>query len=1130
MTRSNFSKHLYGFFIFICIISLFHVFPWAAEGSSPAKSAAGARAKADASSAWATTGSLSLARYEHTATQLTDGTVLVAGGYDYSQGDIISTCEIYNPSSGTWAPGATLKTGRYLHTATLLNDGTVLVTGGTSDGTTGLTESEIYSPKNGGSWTTVGSLTTGRFSHTATLLNDGTVLVAGGLESTDSPTSDCEIYNPSTQTWSPVGSLATARSLHTATLLNDGTVLVAGGLDSSDNTTALCEIYNPAATPTPGWTTTGSLAAERSYHTATLLQNGQVLVAGGFGTDVFDPLNDSEIYDPANKNWTTTVNPLNTERFAHTATLLPDGTVLVAGGTGYDGDYLNSCEIYEPSTGGWNQTFPLLAARAYYTATFLSVSGYNTVLVAGGLDQKTVLAESEIFTPNTSTSVPGAPTITTVTPGSGLATVNFTDPASNGGSPITSYTATSNPGNITVTVPGSSVTSITVSGLTNGTSYRFTVTAANAIGSSLPSSPSSPVTPAARPDPPTGVTAQPGNAQAIVSFNPPASNGGSAITLYTVTSYIGTVATVTATGTGSPITVSGLLNGDAYTFTVTAANAIGTGSPSTPSSPVTPYTIPGAPAITTVTPGNGQAIVNFTAPAANGSAITSYTVTSSGGQTASGTGTTNSITVSGLTNGTAYTFTVTATNSAGQGPASASSSPVTPYTVPGAPTVVTAQPGNASASVTFTYPASNGNSITSYTVTSSPGNKTASGATCPITVSGLTNGTSYTFTVTATNAAGQSPASAPSNPVTPDVLPGAPTKVTATAGNTQARVTFTPPAPNGGTAITGYTVTSSGGPTATGGASPITVTGLTNGTAYTFTVTAANAAGSGPASGPSNSVTPEPAPTPPDAPAAVTATAGNAMALVSFTAPASNGGMPITAYTVTSGKIKVKGTLSPITVKGLVNGTQYTFMVTATNKMGTGQATASNPVTPSTVPAAPTKVTATLGAPSSNQATVSFTAPASNGSPITGYTVTSKPAGGFDTNAGTTSTSHLVTGLNDGVAYTFTVTATNTDGTGKASAASKSVTPYTVPGAPAITKVTPGKGQITVSFTAPANGGSAITSYTVTSSGEQIVSGPRSPITVKGLTTGTSYTFTVTAKNKAGTGAASLGSSPVAPQ
>jgi hypothetical protein len=249
------------------------------------------------------------------------------------------------------------------------------------------------------------------------------------------------------------------------------------------------------------------------------------------------------------------------------------------------------------------------------------------------------------------------------------------------------------------------------------------------------------------------------------------------------------------------------------------------------------------------------------------------------------------------------------------------------------------------------------------------------------------------------------------------------------------------------------------------------------------------------------------------------------MAMVSFKVPAANGS-PITAYTVTSGSIKVNGTKSPITVKGLANGIDYEFMVTATNKMGTSPVSASNPVMPTTVPGAPAKVTATPGAPGSNQATVSFTTPASNGSAITGYTVTSKPGGIKAT--GTTSPI-TVPGLADGVAYTFTVTAANSDGTGKASAPSNSVTPYTVPGAPMHVTAKAGKGEATVSFTAPANGGSAITSYTVTSPDDSSISvtGKSSPITVKGLASGTSYTFTVTAANKAGPGPASDASNSV---
>ena len=178
-------------------------------------------------------------------------------------------------------------------------------------------------------------------------------------------------------------------------------------------------------------------------------------------------------------------------------------------------------------------------------------------------------------------------------------------------------------------------------------------------------------------------------------------------------------------------------------------------------------------------------------------------------------------------------------------------------TVPGKPTSIVATAGNGQASVAFTAPiVTGGSAITGYTVTSSPGGFTATGASSPLIVTGLSN-TAYTFTVTATNAQGTSAASLASNSVTPITVPDAPTSVVATAGNAQASVGFNPPSVTGGSAITGYTVTSSpAGGIATGASSPLKVTGLTNGTAYTFTVTATNAQGTGAASTASSAVTP----------------------------------------------------------------------------------------------------------------------------------------------------------------------------------------------------------------------------------------------------------------------------------
>jgi titin len=364
------------------------------------------------------------------------------------------------------------------------------------------------------------------------------------------------------------------------------------------------------------------------------------------------------------------------------------------------------------------------------------------------------------------------------------------------------------------------------------------------------------------PGAPTGATAAAGDSQATVAFTPPILDGGSPIISYTVTSKPGGV---TQSGTASPITVTGLTDGTSYTFTVTATNAAGTGPASAASNSVTPTSTSAAPGpptgVSATVAGSGSANVSFTPPLSNGgSSINSYTATSNpGGITQTGA---SPITVTGLTNGIAYTFTVTATNNAGlTGAPSSPSNSVTPTAVPDAPTGVSATAGNGQASVSFSMWGSNGGSlITAYTATSSPEGISQSWGSSPITVTGLTNGTAYTFTVTATNETGTGPASSPSNSVTPMTAPGAPTGVGAVAAEGSAIVSFTPPAFSGGSPVTSYTVTSSAGDTQSGTASPINVGGLTNGTAYTFTVAATNAAGTGPASAPSNSVTPGSAP------------------------------------------------------------------------------------------------------------------------------------------------------------------------------------------------------------------------------------------------------------------------------
>ena len=347
-----------------------------------------------------------------------------------------------------------------------------------------------------------------------------------------------------------------------------------------------------------------------------------------------------------------------------------------------------------------------------------------------------------------------------------------------------------------------------------------------------------------------------------MSWTPPF-NGGSAITGYTLIASPGG-ATKSVAASVITTTFTGLTNGTTYTFTVVAKNVAGSGVPSAPSNAVTPRGVPGAPTNVVAAAGNGEATVTWAAPASNGgSPITGYTVTSSvGGFSATVDGSTLSTVITGLTNGTSYRFRVVATNVIGSGALSAQSNAVTPRTVPGAPTNVTATAGIASATVSWTPPFNGGSAITGYTLIAAPGGATKSVRVSVITTTftGLTNGTTYTFTVVAKNVAGSGVPSAPSNAVTPRGVPGAPTNVVAAAGNGQATVTWAAPASNGGSLITGYTVTSSvGGFSATVDGSTLStvITGLTNGTSYRFRVVATNVIGSGALSAQSNAVVPK---------------------------------------------------------------------------------------------------------------------------------------------------------------------------------------------------------------------------------------------------------------------------------
>jgi len=242
--------------------------------------------------------------------------------------------------------------------------------------------------------------------------------------------------------------------------------------------------------------------------------------------------------------------------------------------------------------------------------------------------------------------------------------------------------------------------------------------------------------------------------------------------------------------------------------------------------------------------------------------------------------------------------------------------------------------------------------ITSYTVTSSPNGITVTGTGSPIVVTGLNRQVRYTFTVHATNAAGDSPESAPSNAVQTVFVPDRPAIVSTVGGDSSATVTFTPPARDGGRPITRYTAiarpgaaVSGPGITVSGTGSPLTIGGLTNGTLYAISVYATNALGNGPEA---VSYVVEPLGLP-SAPTGVGAAVSPLGMSVAFTPPRATGGAPVTGYTVTSspGGITATGTTSPIMVTGLTNGVSYTFAVIAATAKGTSQPSQSNAVTPS---------------------------------------------------------------------------------------------------------------------------------------------------------------------------------------
>jgi hypothetical protein len=358
----------------------------AAPGSSADKSAKTSRSATPrpASGTFTQTGAMGTARCDETATLLKNGKVLVVGGNSATA--VLASAELYDPADGTFTATGSLTKARQGHTATLLADGRVLIAGGWADaqGHQALSSVEVYDPKTG-VFTPVGLMNESRADFTATLLADGSVLMVGGADPGGSGgpvLASSEIKVPGSAKIVAGPTMAAPRTEHTATLLKDGRVLVAGGwnVESSDASISSAEVYVPK---TATFSKVGSMTVNRSFHSATLLKDGTVLIASGqSGVATGVTIASAEIFDPTTNKFTATGSLASARTFL-VPIVMPNGRVLFAGGSTNAGS-LSSVEIYDPAAGKFSSGKPLPTKLSEYAATLLP--GGQVLIVGGRAD------------------------------------------------------------------------------------------------------------------------------------------------------------------------------------------------------------------------------------------------------------------------------------------------------------------------------------------------------------------------------------------------------------------------------------------------------------------------------------------------------------------------------------------------------------------------------------------------------------------------------------------------------------------------------------------------------------------------------------------------------------------------
>jgi len=907
--------------------------------------------------------------------QLPNGEVMTVGGFGgMTTGNLgIVDTAIFNPTTGTWRRVANMHTPRWYPDITELANGDyVAISGNSTTPSTWANTPEVYDPV-ANTWTALSKVSTSQiheeeypFSY---LLPNGNVFTIGPSEEVSYE------LNVANETWTATGGPSGVTN-GSSVMYRPGKILYSGGAPSVTSTTNSTSTTSTIdlTEATPKWRQIAPMHNNRVYHTLTMLADGTVFAVGGEATSdqevVTTGVLPSEIWNPATETWSAAAPIAAARNYHSTAILMPNATVLIAGGghpngLGDPGEF--SAQIYSP---------PYLFDGPRPTITSApTASTYNTPITI---------------------STPNAESIGSVNLVS-LGTDTHQGDMAQHFVPL-SFTASS--GSLTVQTPANSALA------PYGNYMLFIVNKKGVPSVSAPLSLSA--TPAA-PAAPTGVSATATQGSATVTWTAP-SPGTSPITSYTVTPYIGSTARPATTVTGSPpatsATISGLTNGITYTFTVTATNAVGSGPASTASNPVTPSapTAPAAPASLAATPGNASAIVAWTAPAADGSPITSYTVTPYIGSTAqpattvTGSPPATSATISGLTNGTTYTFTVTATNAVGTGPASSPSSAVTP---------------TATTSPAFVQQDSAHGHGASLAVT--PGTNLTAGNRLIVEVGVWSSANATTSSVK--DAAGDTFIELLHFKASDGTEMSVWTAPVSAGAGTEPKVTATPTSSaDVGVAVLEYSGLSTAAGTAVVDQSA-QATGTTNAAAVVAT------------------------------PSTAATSAPNEL-VVGFYAD-SGFGDNLMARMGFNGRVNVSPTedmelVAEDALSGATGSTPSASVQTGASTVWLMAAIVFKSA-PATEPlAAPAAAPAHLVARAANEsATVTWTAPPNGGSPITAYTVT--PYAGSKRMAPRTvsGTTASIGGLRNGVSYRFTVAARNALGKGPTSARTKAIRPST---------------------------------------------------------------------------------------